>query len=108
MVVIVAVVFLGICALFVLEYGDSHARAGRRPDFLQVDEEPVCTPCGPPATARPSAMDAFAELGFTRSLLALSKVRSPDPYGSPIPEPAESSSLVLAPHAQSQTPDREL
>jgi len=45
------------------------------------------------------------ELRFTQSLLALSKVRSPERGGFPVPEPAESSSLVLVHRTQSKTPD---
>jgi len=114
MVTVVAVtVLLGICALFLLEYGDSHARIARRLDALQLPEKdavenPVCVSFGPPATVHSSKSDAFSELSFTRSLLALSKVRSQDPYGSRAPERAESSSLVLVHPAQSQTTDREL
>src|SRR5437879_2643172 len=109
MVVIVAVtVFLGICALFLVEYGDSHTRIARRLDALQkqtpeASEQPVCTPASLPATMQSPKSDAFSELSFTRSLLALSKVRSLDPYGSPAPAHDESSSLVLAHPAQSQT-----
>jgi hypothetical protein len=50
--------------------------------------------------------DCYHELRFTQSLLALSKVRSPERDGSPAPELVESSSLVLVHHAQSKTPDR--
>jgi hypothetical protein len=50
--------------------------------------------------------EQFPELSFTRSLLALSTVRSQDPGGFPTPSPAESSSLVLAHHIQSKNPDQ--
>ena len=114
MVVVIAVtVFLGICALFLVEYGDSHARIARRLDARQKSEQEtpeimVCRPLGPPTAVHLPKSDAFIELGFTRSLLALSKVRSLDPYGSRVPEHAESSSWVSTRPAQSQTPDREL
>ncbi len=50
--------------------------------------------------------DIDDELRFTQSLLALSRVRSPERDGFREPERAESSSLVLAHRAQSKTPDR--
>ena len=49
--------------------------------------------------------DYHHDLRFTQSLLALSKVRSPEHDGFPVPEPDEASSLVLIRHAQSKTPD---
>ena len=57
--------------------------------------------------ARPASIpDINAELRFTQSLLALSKVRSPIPGGSPALERDESSSLVLAHRAQSKIHDQ--
>ena len=100
MVTVVAVtVLLGICALFLLEYGDSHARIARRLDALQLPEKdavenPVCVPFGPPATVHSSKSDAFSELSFTRSLLAPSKVRLPGPCDSRAPEHGEFSWLA--------------
>ena len=50
--------------------------------------------------------DPDHELRFTQSLLALSRVRSPEHGGFPEPEHAGSSSLVLVPHTQSRIPDQ--
>lgn len=50
--------------------------------------------------------ECYNELRFTQSLLALSRVRSPERGGSPVPEPDESSSLVLVHRAQSKIPDQ--
>lgn len=50
--------------------------------------------------------DSVDEIRFTQSLLALSKVRSPELDGFPKHEPAESSSLALIRRAQSRIPGR--
>ena len=54
----------------------------------------------------PLPADSFHELRFTQSLLALSKVRSQAHDDSLEHEIDESSSLALAPRAQSKTHDR--
>ena len=71
--------------------------------FETVDERQVAELADIGAAPLP---DCYHELRFTQSLLALSKVRSPERDGSPAPELAESSSLVLAHRAQSKIPDR--
>jgi len=92
MIIVVGVaIFLGVCALFLVGLGDSHGRVTRMLDALEENEQPVCTPVVPAAAYSPKP-DVFSEVSFTRSLLALSKVRSLDPYDSPKPglvEPSE-------------------
>lgn len=63
-------------------------------------EEPVEIAAATPA------FEPDHELRFTQSLLALSKVRSPEHGGSLEREPAESSSLALVHPVQSRIPDR--
>jgi hypothetical protein len=68
-----------------------------------LDERQVAELADVGATPLP---ECYNELRFTQSLLALSKVRSPERGGSRAPEPAESSSLVLVHRAQSKIPDQ--
>ena len=99
-------VFMAICALSLVGLGESHTRVSKI--LNELDDHRVKNEQHEsgqaPATPEPQAqkMDAFSEVAFTRSLLALSKVGSRDPYEAPRPEPGESSSLVSVPHAQSK------
>ena len=96
--------FMAICALSLAGLGESHTRVSRilteldnnRVNAEAKDEAPAAT-----QPEEPKA-DVFSEVAFTRSLLALSKVRSLSPYATQELEPAESSSLVLVHHAQSK------
>jgi hypothetical protein len=109
---ILLVVILSASALLavtVLGVSEAHTRISRLFEHLrngpaeEVREEsrsaPDCTLIG---------SDPFPELSFTRSLLALSKVRSPAPDSSPEHAPAEPSSLALVPHAQLKSRDQAL
>ena len=110
MIFIVAVtVFIGICALSLVGLGESHMRVTRLLEELEADssidreaEVPVAaTACQTPK------LDAFSELGFTRSLLALSKVRLLYPYDFPAPVNGESSSLASIRPRQSKSRERD-
>ena len=97
-------VFIAICALSLVGLGESHSRVSRilnELDDQRVNQE---TENRGHAAIEPQSpkMDVFAEVGFTRSLLALSKVRSLDPYEAPVLERAESSSLVSVHRSQSK------
>lgn len=101
-------VFIGICAVALIGLEDSHYRVSRL--LEELDEQALQQP----GSERPAAVapmvsgqqttDAFGELAFTRSLLALGKVEQPVPDGSPAPAPAESSSSVSAHPHQSKNP----
>ena len=91
-------VFVGICAVALIGLEDSHYRVKRL--LEQLDEQSAQQPpaeqakeVAPMVTGQQTA-DAFGELSFTRSLLALSKVDSPVPCDSPAHVLGESSSLV--------------
>ena len=104
MIAVGVLVFMSICALSLVGLGESHTRVSRI--LSELDDSRVKENSETPAAViGPQApyMDVFEEVGFTRSLLALGKVRSLDPYESPKPEPAESSSLVSVPLAQSKS-----
>jgi hypothetical protein len=101
-------VFVSICALSLVGMGKAHTRVSRILSELDTEldnnsieeDSPNQAPAlGPPAPY----MDVFGEVGFTRSLLALGKVRLLDPYESPKLEPAESSSLVSVRRARSRS-----
>lgn len=97
-------VFIAICALSLVGLGESHSRVSRilnELDDHRVKHEPESQPA-PAIEPNGQKMDAFAEVGFTRSLLALSRVRSLDPYEAPTLSPDESSSLVSVRHSQSK------
>jgi hypothetical protein len=87
--------FVAVCVLSLVGMGESHNRVSKiltELDDQRIDQE---TPTQAPAIeSQAPKIDVFAEVGFTRSLLALGKVGSQDPYGSPKPALAESSSLV--------------
>ncbi len=103
-------VFISICALSLVGLGESHSRVSRilsEMDDNRVKEE-TGTQAPPAIEPQAQKIDVFAEVGFTRSLLALSKVRSLDPYEAPILEPDESSSLVSIHRAQSKNHARVL
>ncbi len=98
-------VFIAICALSLVGLGESHSRVSRilnELDDHRVKQEPQEQAA--PAMIEPQApkMDVFAEVSFTRSLLALSRVRSLDPYEAPVLEHDESSSLVSVRRVQSK------
>jgi len=73
-------------------------RGTAKEEFRRVPDDPLTMPCS----------DPFPELSFTRSLLALSKVRLLAPGGSPEPAPVEPSSSASVPHAQLRNHDRAL
>jgi hypothetical protein len=97
-------VFMAICALSLVGLGESHTRVSKILNDLDDHRVRRDTETQAPPAMEPQAqkMDVFGEVGFTRSLLALSKVRSLDPYGVPRPEPDESSLLVSVRRAQSK------
>jgi hypothetical protein len=91
-------VFLGVSAVALIGLEDSHYRFTR---FLEELDE---------RAAQRSDQQASAPLedSLTHSLLALSKVDSPVPCDSPVPESALSSSLVSVPHDQLKNRGSEL
>jgi hypothetical protein len=102
--------FMAICALSLVGLGESHSRVSRilsELDDNRVKEDSESQ--APSMMAQPQKIDVssdvFSEVGFTRSLLALSKVDSRVPYDSPTLEPAESSSLASVRRAQSRSHD---
>jgi hypothetical protein len=103
-------VFMSICALSLVGLGESHSRVSRILDDMDDQRLQEEAASQPPPAMEPQAekIDVFGEVGFTRSLLALSRVRSLDPYEAPRHEPAESSSLVSVHHAQSKNRARVL
>jgi hypothetical protein len=87
-------VFIGLCAVALIGLEDSHFRVSRL--LEELDEQALQQPgserpgvVAPVFTGQQTA-DAFGELAFTRSLLALGKVEQPVPDGSPVPVHAES------------------
>ena len=96
--------FIAICALSLVGLGESHSRVARI--LNEMDNQPVKQEAEdqvPLAIERQEqTADVFSEVSFTRSLLALSKVRSLDPYEAPILAPDESSSLVSVRRSQSK------
>ena len=91
-------VFVGLCAVALIGLEDSHYRVSRLLEELDqqglqqsATERPAVV--APMVTGQPTA-DAFGEMAFTRSLLALGKVEPPVPCNSPTPVHAESSSSV--------------
>ena len=97
-------VFVAVCALSLVGLGESHSRVSKilnEMDDHRVNQERESQ--APPAIEpQGQKIDVFAEVSFTRSLLALSKVRSLDPYEAPVLERAESSSLVSVHRSQSK------
>ncbi len=111
MIFIVAVtVFIGICALSLVGLGESHMRVTRLLDELEEDSSAKreAEVPAPAIASQAPKLDAFGELGFTRSLLALSKVRLLYPCDFPAPVNDESSSLVSVRPRQSKNREREL
>ena len=102
-------VFMAICALSLVGLGESHSRVSKILDDMDDHRVTQETESQAPPALEPQAqkLDVFAEVGFTRSLLALSKVRSLDPYEAPILERDESSSLVSTHRARSKSRARE-
>ena len=101
-------VFIAICALSLVGLGESHSRVSRILNELddnrvkQEKTETQASAAQPQMEAQTEKIDVFAEVAFTRSLLALSKVRSQDPYEAPVLEHDESSSLVSVRRSQSK------
>jgi hypothetical protein len=99
-------VFMAICALSLVGLGESHSRVSRILNELDDNRLKEASESRAPAIMQAQKIedssDVFAEVGFTRSLLALSKVRSLDPYEAPILAPDESSSLVSVRRSQSK------
>jgi hypothetical protein len=97
--------FLATCALSLVGLGESHSRVTRILNEMndeRVKEETTTNQAPPTIEPQAQKQDVFAEVGFTRSLLALSKVRSLDPYEAPILARDESSLLASVRHAQSK------
>lgn len=113
MILIVAgTVFLAICAISLWggrKSGDAVRRLladlAENPPEPKGQEKETASPALPNSTA---SLDTFSEIEFTRSLLALSKVRSLDPCGSRAPWFAESSLSELPHLVQSKTRDQVL
>ena len=101
-------VFIGICAVALIGIEDSHFRVTRLLEEMdeQASKQPVAEQTRPVAVmiSGQQPADAFSEMAFTRSLLALNKVDSLVPCGSPVPVPAESSSSESALPVQSKSP----
>ncbi len=98
-------VFMAICALSLVGLGESHSRVTRILDEMddsriKEDSEVQAAPVMMQTQKIEAVSDVFSEVGFTRSLLALSRVDSRDPYESPAPVRGESSSLVSVRRAQ--------
>jgi hypothetical protein len=96
-------VFIGLCAVALIGLEDSHYKVTRLLEDL--DEHATLQPTQQttqhttqqvvaPMVKGHQTVDAFGELAFTRSLLALGKVDLLMPCDSPAPVPGESSSLV--------------
>jgi hypothetical protein len=102
--------FIAICALSLVGLGESHSRVSRILNELddsrvKEDAESQAPAMMTPTLKVDALSDVFAEVGFTRSLLALSRVDSRAPYDCPVLERAESSSLVSVRHAQLRSHD---
>jgi hypothetical protein len=107
---------LGICVLSLIGLYESHQRVSRLLDGLNEDRRKAknktdlslvpSTPLAALGNNQDTNFDIYADVGFTRSLLALSKVRSLDPYGSRSPEPVESSSSESLHPVRSRTRDQ--
>ena len=95
-------VFMAVCALSLVGLGESHSRVSGILNQLDSSREKEDARSHAPAI-EPHAptIDVFAQVGFTRSLLALSKARSLNPCDSPAHESVESSSLVSVRHTRS-------
>ena len=95
-------VFMAVCALSLVGLGESHSRVSSILSQLDSDRASEELPSLPSAVEPElPTIDVFAQVGFTRSLLALSKVRSLTTCNSPVPETVESSSLVSVRRVQS-------
>ena len=99
-------VFMAICGLSLVGLGESHSRVSRILNELDDNRVKEDSESQAPAMMQAQKIDVssdvFSEVGFTRSLLALSKVDSRDPYECPALERDESSSLVSVRRAQSR------
>ncbi len=101
-------VFIAACSLSLVGLGESHSRVSRilnEMDDNRMKEDTVSKPVAVmESVVEQENMGVFTELGFTRSLLALSKVHSPVPCATPTPEHDESSLLVSVRRSQSRSP----
>ena len=94
-------IFIGFCAVALIGMEDSHYRVTKL--LEEMDEQAAqrsaeaeqTTTVAPIMTTQQTA-DAFGEMSFTRSLLALNKVDSLVPCDSPKPVRVESSSSESA------------
>jgi len=97
-------VFMAICALSLVGLSESHSRVTRILDEMDDSRIKEDSEGQAPVMMQTQKIevvsDVFSEVGFTRSLLALSKVDSRDPYVSPVLARDESSSLVSVRRAQ--------
>ena len=107
------IVVLGICFLSLVGLYESHHRVKRLLNELNEERQKTANktkldlvPPSPTAQNEPGAnFEIYSDVAFTRSLLALSRVRSLDPYGSPVLEPVESSSSGSFHPVRSKTRD---
>jgi hypothetical protein len=99
-------VFVGLCAMALIGLEDSHYRVTRLLEELdeQAPQQPDAeqTRMVAPMVTGQQKIDAFGEMSFTRSLLALGKVDLLVPCDSPAPVPGESSSLESVRRSQSK------
>ncbi len=104
-------VFMAVCALSLIGLGESHSRVSRiltELDYNRLERETESRPLTLAAEPEAEKVDVFQEVAFTRSLLALGRVRSQDPYEAPVLEPGGSSSLESVPLARSKNRARAL
>ncbi len=100
-------VFVGMCAVALIGLEDSHYRVSRLME--ELDEQAAQRPMSmeqaatvAPIVTVPQTAEAFSEMSFTRSLLALNKVDSIVPCDSPVRARAESSSSASVRPVQSK------
>lgn len=102
------VMFLAFFALAVVGVQDARSNVRRFERELDFQAAPGGAAHGIPSLGTPGLffndkLDALDEVRFTTSLAALSRVQQSAAHSSPEPVPAESSSLVSVPLAQSKT-----
>ena len=99
--VVVFVAFFGLAIVGVNDAGTGVRRFERELDFQTA---PGSVALGATSgLSLKSKLDALEEVRFTTSLAALSRVQQSGAHSSPAPVPAESSSLVSVPLAQSRS-----
>ncbi len=105
MVFAVASLFVVMLTLFVIGVTESRKKVHR----FYEEREALNARTDEAATSQPAYnYGPLQAYNFSRSLLALSKVRSLTRDGFQAPSPVESSSSVSVPHAQLKTLDRAL